>query len=337
VRHYCTYFDRNYLSRGLTLYQSLRAHDPSCRLYVCCFDDETFTFLTKRALPGLIAVAHTTLEAHDPQLAATRASRSRVEYFFTSTPSWLRFVFDQHPDVELLTYLDADFRLFASPEPVFAEMGQGSIAVVEHRYPPRLRHLEDHGRFNVGWLSFRRDAQGLACVDWWRERCIEWCYDRVEPDRYADQKYLDQWPRRFDKLVVLQHPGVNVAPWNLPERPIRRDGSGLRIAGAPLICFHFHGLKHVAGPLYESGLRSYGVKLDRTLKESIFDPYLGELSAYESELAQAGLGSGHATSQRYVRTGLGHLAQRATRFVTVIRLLLSRAYLVAPRSTRAAR
>jgi hypothetical protein len=334
LRHFCTYFDKNYLSRGLALYDSLRAHQPSFRLYVGCFDEETRAELTRRALPGVVAIAQSELEAHDPELAATRAGRTRVEYFFTSTPSWLRFVFDRFGEVELLTYVDADIRFFSTSEPLFAEMGTASIAAVEHRYPRHLRYLEDRGRFNVGWLSFRRDAQGLACVDWWRERCIEWCYDRVDGGRYADQKYLDEWPGRFDMLRVLQHKGVNVAPWNVAASRVEVEGSTVRVDGDPLICFHFHGLKHVAGPLYESGLRSYRVRLGPTLRRHVFEPYLRELMCHEAELTRAGVTSGHAKSQRHVASGLRRLVQRATRLVTVARLLMSGAYLLAPRLDR---
>ena len=334
VRHFCTYFDKNYLSRGLALYHSLRAHHPSFRLYVGSFDDETTGFLRRQALPHLVILPAADLEAHDPELAATRTTRSRVEYFFTSTPSWLRFVFDRFDDVDQLTYVDADLYFFSSSEPVFDETGSASIAVVEHRYPPALRHLEPFGRFNVGWLSFRRDREGLACISWWRDRCIEWCYDRVEDDKYGDQKYLDAWPQLFPSLKVLRHEGVNVAPWNVCTQPMTIERGELRVASRPLICFHFQGLKHVIGPLYESGFRAYGMKLDSLLRAQLFAPYLAELGRHEAELAHAGVTTGHAKSQRYVQTGGRQLWQRATRAVTIARLLMSRTYLFGPPGRR---
>jgi hypothetical protein len=327
LRHFCTYFDKNYLSRGLTLYESLRAHHPELRLYVCCFDDETYAYLSRRELPSLVPVRLADLEAFDPELRATQSTRARVEYLFTATASWLRYVLHRFADVDLLTYVDADFRFYASSEPLFAEMGDASIAIVEHGFAPELRHLEIYGRFNVGWLSFRRDEQGSACIGWWRERCIEWCYDRLEGDRFADQKYLDRWPELFSSLVVLRHKGVNVAPWNLKARGLRLDGARLCVDGDALICFHFHGLKHVLGPLYDSGLREYHVKLDSGLRRALFEPYLLKLMHHESELRRAGLTSGHATNRRYAKTGL----MRTTEILTGVRLLLSRTYLLTPR------
>lgn len=334
VRHFCTYFDKGYLSRGLALYHSLRRTHPSLRLYAGCFDRETYEYLARAGLPDLVPLPIAELEAYDAALAATRSRRTRVEYFFTSTPSWLRFVLARFPEVDLLTYLDADLYFFSSSEPAFAEMGDAPIAIVEHHYPEQLRHLERFGRFNVGWLVFRRHRDAAACLDWWRDRCLEWCFDRVEGDRYGDQKYLDRWPTLFPSLHVLQHPGVDVAPWNLSAYRLDVVPGSPTINSIPLVCFHFQGLKHVLGPLYESGLRAYGQRLDRSARTHIFEPYLAELGRYEAELRRAGLTSGHARSQRYAETGLQRLLQHATRAVTIARLLLSGTYLLRPRDGR---
>src|SRR5207244_8164736 len=95
----------------------------------------------------------------------------------------------------------------------------------------------------VGWVSFRRDAHALACLHWWRERCLEWCYDRYEDGRFADQKYLDDWPSRFQRVAVLQHKGANLAPWNLANYTIRANGDRVLVDEAPPILSHFQDRK----------------------------------------------------------------------------------------------
>ena len=64
-----------------------------------------------------------------------------------------------------------------------------SVLIVEHRFPQGQGDPASYGTYNVGILGFRNDAAGRACLQWWRERCLEWCYDRVEAGKYADQKY----------------------------------------------------------------------------------------------------------------------------------------------------
>ena len=86
------------------------------------------------------------------------------------------------------------------------------------RLPLWLKRSERHGKFNVGLLSFQNDGVGRACLDEWRGRCLGRCHDGQEAGKYADQKYLDEWPEQVGAaLLVLPNAGVNLAPWNWGE------------------------------------------------------------------------------------------------------------------------
>ena len=123
--------------------------------------------------------------------------------------------------VDLITYIDADIYFFNDPASIFKEIADYSIGIVEHRFSPQNEEKTIHGIYNVGWLSFRRDENAIDCLNWWRRMCNEWCYVRLEEGRFADQKYLDIWPSRFKKVLVLQNRGVNIAPWNIANYKIR--------------------------------------------------------------------------------------------------------------------
>ncbi len=274
-RHFCTYFDHHYLPQGLALYHSLLRHCPEARLFVLCLSGAALADLQARRLPGLTAISLADFEAGDTALAAAKGNRNWIEYIFTCTPSFCRWVLRAYPEIELLTYLDADLYFFSNVEPMFAELGAASIGIIPHNFTSD-RYLK-FGRFNVGWVSFRRDANGLACVDWWREQCLEWCRDQVEPTRFADQKYLDQWPSRFGGVHIFAHPGANLARWNIGRRRLEARSGRLTVDGQPLIFFHFASFKQVTPWLFESNFSTHLTRPSRLVREHIYGRYIAEL------------------------------------------------------------
>ena len=246
---YCTLFDSNYLARGLALYESLREHDPGAKLRVFCMDDGAKSILDRLDLPQLAAVGRDELESHDPELAAATHDRSQLEYCFTATPAAILASLEREPALDSITYLDADICFFSNPQPLFDELGDGSVQIAPHRYAPEHAHLESaFGIHNVEWLTFRNDDAGLEVLRWWRERCLDWCYYRVEDGKFGDQKYLDDWPTRFPAVRVLQNIGGGLAPWNVTRYRIHEHDERILVDDTPLIFYHFHSLILFSGP-----------------------------------------------------------------------------------------
>ena len=277
MRYFCTYFDSHYLTRGLALHESLRAQAGEFELVVLCMDDAVEATLRARALPGVRLLPVADLIAAHPRLAAAQADRTRLEFYFTCTAWLMRHLLPQLPAGALLTYLDSDLYFLGPPQPIYDEIGAASVAITPHRFPASLAHLERYGKFNVGWVSLRHDATGEACAADWAEKCADWCFNLLEADRYADQKYLDAWTTQFPGTVSLRHPGVNVAPWNVKDCTITAGKTGVRINKRPLIFYHFHALTHLDRQLYDPGLHKYDATLTPGLREQVYLPYLRQL------------------------------------------------------------
>ena len=277
--HFCTYFDVNYLARGLVLHESLARHcGLPFTLWVLCMDSETFRVLCEMELPSVVPIALEDFERGDDALLTAKATRSKVEYYFTCTPSLPLYVLNQRPEVDLITYLDADLCFYGDPMPIYEEMRGRSVLAIEHRFLPELRHEEGNGVFNVGFLAFRRDDQGLGCLNWWRDRCLEWCYDRREDGRFADQKYLDEWPRLFSKLCVLEHKGAGLAPWNLANYRVSQDGDRVFVDDQPLVFYHFHGLRRTRRFVYSTNVRRYRARLSPVTRSVLYGQYIYSLA-----------------------------------------------------------
>ena len=146
--------------------QSLRVAGEDGPIYVVCFDEDAASAVEQASLSDAVRVVRIAeLESEHPDLAAVRDSRSRVEYYFSSTPTVIAHVLASEPEAAWVTYLDADLWFFSSPDELYEEQGPGSVGIVEHGY----RGVKDawrrkFGTYNVGWVSFRNDADGLVCV-----------------------------------------------------------------------------------------------------------------------------------------------------------------------------
>jgi len=245
----------------MALAGSLQRHDPESVLWVLALDEFTTAYLRDLQDPQIKVVGLPELEEADEGLRAVKAERKPVEYYFTLSPCWPRYLLQSQPTISRITYVDADMFWFSSPAAVLEEMEHASILVTEHRHPPHLAHHQRFGLFNVGLLAFRNDAMGRACLDWWRDRCLEWCYDRMEDGKYADQKYLDEWPTLFGSaLHILKHPGVNLAPWNWSQYRYENQGNRLLVDGQPIELYHFARFRPTKGTWwFQSGQLEYGV------------------------------------------------------------------------------
>lgn len=288
--NFCTLFDSNYLTRGLALYESLENVCDSFHLYVVAFNDDCFNYLKTAGLKNLTPISLNQFE--DPQLLDVKPSRSAAEYCWTCTPSIIQYCLKQY-DLTSCTYIDADMIFYSNPRILLDEMGESSILISEHRYTNDYDVSSTHGIYCVQFMCFKNDGPGMSALQWWRERCLEWCYSYLEDGKFGDQKYLDDWTTRFRGVHVLQHPGGGIAPWNLQQYRFRKSSGQIMIVDKktrqeyPLVFFHFHGLKFYSdntvaysGALYE---------MDQEVKKIMYVPYVRRLMEIESELKKKGV------------------------------------------------
>jgi hypothetical protein len=283
---FATLFDKNYLSRGLALLSSMHQHIPIFRLYVLCLDIETENFLNKKNDSNIALIRLADLEEQYPELMEAVNNRSRVEFYFTLSPVLPLYILEIYPEINLITTLDADIYFFSDPSPVLEELAGKSILISPHRFPPHLKGSEAYGLYNVSFQAFRRDENGFACLRWWKEKCIEWCYDRLEENRFADQKYLDQFPHLFEGVTILKHTGAAVAPWNIGTYAITQKHKKVFIGSEELIFYHFHYLRFIQSNLIKHNLDQYGHKATPTLTRMVYKPYIAELTLFNKQLKQ---------------------------------------------------
>ena len=259
MEHYVTLFDSFFLPQGLALHASLDRHCRPYTLWILCVDIDAYRVLKKLALPQVRLLNLDKLETDE--LRRVKLMRTRGEYCWTLTPFAPRFVFEADATVERVTYLDADLWFRKAPLPIFREFEQSGkgVLITDHGYAPEYDQSATSGQYCVQFVIFSR-AGGEHVRQWWEARCIEWCHDRFEDNKFGDQKYLDDWPERFGTCVhVLRHQEWTLAPWNAVRFPY---GNAL--------LYHFQDLRLVEGARITFG----AYPLPPVLVRHVYEPYL---------------------------------------------------------------
>jgi hypothetical protein len=278
MEHFVTLFDSLFLPQGLALHRSMLRHCPSFTLWILCVDAQCHDVLKAMALPHVRLLDLRELETDE--LLRVKPGRGKGEYCWTLTPFAPRFVFEQDATVERVTYLDADLWFMKNPAVLIEELKAAGkqVLITDHGYAPVYDQSATSGRFCVQFVTFERQG-GELVRHWWQERCIEWCFARVEDGKFGDQKYLDEWPTRFEKQVhVLEHLEWTLAPWNAVR--FSPDGG---------VLWHFHGLRIGqlgAGGRHRVDFGEYPLPGDTI--EKIYTPYQRDLDAGVDALRRVG-------------------------------------------------
>lgn len=295
--NYCTLFNTNYLSRGLTLYSSLLNQGDNFHLYIVAFDQECYDTLLQMNFEFATIISLQNFE--NEQLLSVKNDRSIGEYCWTCTSSVIKYCIEKYA-LDHCTYLDADLYFFSSPAVLFDELESSSVLITEHRYTPRYDQSEMSGIYCVQFMYFKNDKAGMDCLNWWIDACIDWCYATPEDGKFGDQKYLDDWPKRFNGIHVLEHLGGGLAPWNIQQYDFsRRDqhlvGKEIKTGKEfPAIFYHFHDVRFLQNQRIDLGHYS----LRKSDIDLLYKPYLTELQKAASELKKIGFSTDpHGTKE----------------------------------------
>lgn len=237
--HICTLLTKDYLLQGLALYYSLKRHAPAFRLWVLCVDGTAYRLLEKLNLADVTLLSLEGLKTE--RLAGIERQRRLHEFCWTLKAPLISYLFAQNRQVRSLLYLDADLFFFQELQPIYREWGDRSIYLTSLWLAPKWQ--KKSGKYSAGLIGFKRDQTGLRCLRLWQKKCFQWCFDRRERGLWADQKYLDAWPKLFPQVIVSRNKGINAGPWSIKTGAVRSKGGAIYLDGRELICYHFSGFQ----------------------------------------------------------------------------------------------
>lgn len=278
--HICTYFDFNFLPRGLSLYHSISRQHKNFVFYALAFDSATFDYLTNLKYENLIPISFETYNSYFN--TNQEKYEDRKQYFFSATPNICLYIFETYPSVDLLLYLDADVYVFNSLDSLYDEVGNASIAFCSHRFHPVFNFLsKNYGRYNVGVNFFRRTEIGLKCLSDWKNDCDSWYPNKpgYPLNFFSDQIFLDDWCNRYQEIKIIENIGVNTAPWNIANYKVKLKEKQFFVEKKPLIIYHFSALKKIADKTWNGNTIFFFGSIKGNLLK-IYKKYIAEVESY---------------------------------------------------------
>lgn len=273
--YFCSIASTKYILKVLTLYHSLSNKMDNFHLWICCVDNQVYSFLNHLNLINATLIPIELIETK--LIKKVMQDRKMNEYCWTLKPILCQYILKNY-NVEKLLYCDADLFFFSHPKKIFEEWQGHSMYMTRQRAPSKMEKL--HGCYQAGLIGFSKDETSFLILKWWRDKCIRWCYDMpdMENKRWGDQKYLEQIPNLFSSIKISQNLGINAAPWNLiinqsNNYKIKRTDDRIYIDNDELIVYHFGSMLFFNEREFDLW-KLEPLNIDYRIMKTIYLPYL---------------------------------------------------------------
>ena len=161
-------------------------------------------------------------------------------------------------DYNKVFFLDPDIVFFNEIDNIISELDEKLICLTPHVLEPILNsnihsRIITSGVFNLGFIGIESSEKSIQFLNWWCEKCLNYCFRELSEGLFTDQKWIDFAPCFFNgnELSIIRKPGYNVAPWNQDEREVIFEKNSFFVVCKanvcvkfPLIFYHFSGFNY---------------------------------------------------------------------------------------------
>lgn len=243
TRHIVIGVDGNYLHKAVVFYKSLSNFHNNFILHVFCFDDVAHKVLGTLKYKNIITYHASEFETKE--ILKVKASKERMyEYYWAINPFIARKIIKEQK-TDFVALADCDLMFFQSPEVIFDEFKGADVIIQPNNFSYQFENdFVPFGYYCTSFQCFRNNTNGRNVLEYWHAKCMEWCSHIREEGKFGDQKYLDDWRIRFEKVREVANVGTNVAPWNVQKFDLsQKDGRVVINNKWPLIYYHYHSFK----------------------------------------------------------------------------------------------
>lgn len=246
-----TICSNNYLAQAKTLGDSVAKCDPGCIFIIGLVDELQkgidYNFFKPYTI---VPVAKIGLAGFDDLWK----KYDIIEFNTCVKASFFKYIFKKYPDERSVFYLDPDIAVYQPLELLEKEFTGNDVLLTPHILTPipldgkmpGENVFLNYGLYNLGFIGLHRNAAATGgLLDWWEERTLSIGFNNPAKGLFVDQLWINLVPIYYKKVKVLDHPGLNMAPWNLHERQLtgHTDKGWIVNKTFMLVFYHFSSYK----------------------------------------------------------------------------------------------
>jgi hypothetical protein len=277
-----TICSNNYLPFARAFFASAQSLHPEADFYLCLADRAPENVTAEPAAWTTVAASQLGM----PDIGSLAFSYD-VKEFNTSLKPFMFLHLLERLRYGTVLYFDPDIRVYNRLDgPLDALRGGASLVLTPHILRPlETAEAPDDitimrtGIYNLGFLGVANMLESLEVLRWWGRRVRHHCLDAPEDGLFVDQKFIDLAPAFAPNCQILYDDGLNVAYWNLLQRPVTHSGDTWHAGRDKLVFFHFSGFD----PRRPGWLSKYTMRFRSNLTPSmrrLIAEYADQLTEY---------------------------------------------------------
>lgn len=240
-----TLCSNNYLAQANALGQSLLFHNPHYAFKIGLVDKKIIQI-------DYTAIQFEIVEVESIKMAAFNGMFKRYSITELNTavkPYFINYFFDNFKDYDSIIYLDPDIYVYSSFSALDNQLKRQDIILTPHcrssindNQLPSENEFLNAGLYNLGFIALKKGSESKKLINWWSSRLETKAYIDFANGMFTDQIWLNFAPLFYENVGILEHPGYNMAYWNLHERFLT-DKYEIKYKEQfyPLVFFHFSG------------------------------------------------------------------------------------------------
>ena len=268
------YTSKYYLPTFLSLYDSIK-NDKTVKLFVLCYDEEVKKFLKKK-IKTCTLITTKDIELKNPEIKNKKYNN------FNEMHGVYRLAYAQYLLRKIkkpIHLIDSDIFFFNKPNLLndLVRKIKASVAFAKHNYFFNKKVMENkYGIYNAGYIYFNYDQNSLNFLNKYRKLCydfISWDTKKIGKSNFADQTYLEKLIKINKNIKIINHSGVNAAPWNIGGFNLSQKNKKLYVNGEKLIFYHFSGIRTLFNKFFFFNLYHYNRKNLPKVKQHLYKKY----------------------------------------------------------------